>query len=129
MAEFKAGCLVVAGKEYEVIGSEHPSGKQSFTCTYLDNLETRLQAIEGLVNTNVADERDYLLKNATSAKYIASRYNKTNGDKNGFSTIQVATVIFRIDVALLQKENGKWKNEIEIAEEIYSTIEALRQAI
>lgn len=92
----------------------------------IEGQEKRLQALEGLVNTNIEKERDFLLQEATSAKYIASRYNKTNADKHGFSTIQVATVLFGIADEDLRKANDSYLNENQIAEIIYAEIQRLR---
>jgi len=61
-------------------------------------------------------EKEFLIKNATSAKYIANRYYKSSSGKNGYSTIEISK-LFDVD------SSGK---EIEIAERIFEKIKSLR---
>ena len=72
-----------------------------------------------LINGNqsvVANEKDWLVNNAIDGKFIADRYNKSNNNKNNYSTKEIARMF---DVS----DEGK---EIEIANRVFEKIKGLR---
>lgn len=73
-------------------------------------------------------ERQYLLANATSARYIAQRYNKTNSNRNGYSTIEIAYLFGFADVDLRKTNSSSYLSEMNIAGLIYNRILEIRQS-
>lgn len=114
--------------QIEVIDYGIPTEKGDVECVLITKkgFAQLLEILELQDEVKTQVERAFLLENATSADYVAKRYNKTNGNKNGFSTIEAATVLFDIPDLLVRKENGTYLKEIDIAEIIYAEIQRLR---
>lgn len=85
----------------------------------LVDLFRRLEALESLVGVvTIEDEILFLKENATSASYIARRYNASNSDKNGFSTREIAEYL-----SVSIRENGKWRRERDLAIDIFTELQ------